>query len=130
MTKKKTSEFSSRIRKKVLERAGNRCERCRIDFDDDSKGEFHHIIPLIYGGKSVIENCSLLCGKCHNVAPNVKNENDMLIYRYYFLRFSSFKEAAKYYKVDNRLELYHKIAMDIYKDQNKDKNLKKPKTKY
>ena len=121
MTKKKRNEFNSSIRKKITERANNRCERCGIDFDDDFKGEYHHIIPLIYGGKSIFENCSLLCKNCHNEAPDIKNENDMLIYKFYFLKFASFKEAAKHYNVDNRLELYHKIAMDIFKDQNKDK---------
>jgi hypothetical protein len=33
MTKKKRPEFSSKIKKQVIERSGNRCERCGIDFE-------------------------------------------------------------------------------------------------
>jgi len=111
----KKIEFPNKIKKKVIERSGNRCERCGIDFDDNFKGEFHHIIPVVFGGKYNQDNCSLLCKNCHRAAPNVKNEKDMLIYKYYFLRFASFKEAAKYYKVDNRFDLNIKIVLDIKK---------------
>jgi len=103
------------VRGKVVERSGNRCERCGINFDDTFKGEFHHIIPVIYGGDNSICNCSLLCKNCHYAAPNVKTEKDLLIYNHYFLRFASFKEAAQHYEVDNRLDLYTKIALDMEK---------------
>ena len=44
----------------------------------------------------------------------MKCEEDLLLYKYYFfLRFASFEGAAKHYKVDNKLELYVKIAQDI-----------------
>lgn len=103
------------MKKKIIERSGNRCERCKIDFDDDFKGEFHHIIPVCFGGNNDINNCSLLCKKCHDVAPNIKDKKDLLIYKYYFLRFASFKEAAQYYNIDDRLELYLAVAKDISK---------------
>jgi len=103
------------VRRKVVERSGNRCERCGINFDDAFKGEFHHIIPVICGGDSSICNCSLLCKNCHYAAPNVKTEKDLLIYNHYFLRFASFMEAAQHYEVDNRLDLYTKIALDMAK---------------
>ncbi|MDI6887512.1 MAG: HNH endonuclease signature motif containing protein, partial [Candidatus Thermoplasmatota archaeon] len=79
------NEFSLSIKKKVRERAGNRCERCGIDFDEKFKGEFHHIIPVIYGGTNDLDNCSLLCYHCHLIAPNLKSEKDLLFYKYYFL---------------------------------------------
>lgn len=92
--KRKNLEFPVDVKKKVLERSENRCERCGIDFDEDFTGEFHHIIPIVYEGYGRIENCSLLCCDCHRIAPNVKDTKDILIYRAYFLRFASFKEAA------------------------------------
>ena len=115
MTRKKRPEFMVSVRRKVVERSGNRCERCGINFDDTFKGEFHHIIPVVCGGDSNICNCSLLCKNCHHAAPNVKTEKDLLIYNNYFLRFASFKEAAQHYEVDNRLDLYTKIALDMAK---------------
>jgi hypothetical protein len=111
--KRKNVEFSSVVKKKAIERSGNRCERCGLDFDENYQGEFHHIIPIVHGGNNTIENCSLLCHVCHLTAPNIKNSKDLLIYKYFFLRFASFKEAAQYYKVDNRFDLYVKVALDI-----------------
>lgn len=113
--KRKNLEFSSSVKKKVIERSGNRCERCGVDFDEDYSGEFHHIIPIVYRGNNTIDNCSLLCRNCHITAPNVKGKRDLLIYKHFFLRFASFKEAAQYYKVDNRFDLYTKVALDIAK---------------
>ena len=113
--KKKRPEFPSDVKRKVIERSSNKCERCGIDFDEDYTGEFHHIISSIYGGDNSIDNCTLLCHNCHRAAPNIKNLKEMLIYRHYFLRFASFKEAAQHYKVDNRLDLSVKIAFDIAK---------------
>ena len=118
MSRKKT-EFSPNVKRKVKERAGNRCERCGIDFDEDFKGEFHHIIPTIFGGDNSTDNCSLLCNRCHIVAPSVKDKKDLLMYRHYFLRFASYKEAAQYYGVDNRFDLHEKLALDIAKSSKK-----------
>lgn len=95
MTKKKRPEFSTYIKRKVIERSRNKCERCGFIFDDHKKGEFHHIKPVVFGGDASLENCSLLCKKCHEEAPNVKDEKDLLVYKHYFLRFASFKEASQ-----------------------------------
>ena len=115
MTKKKRPEFATDVKRKVMEKSGNKCERCGIDFDDDFKGEFHHIIPVVFGGKLTTDNCSLLCKNCHRIAPNIRNKDEMIIYTDYFLRFASFKEAAQYYDVDNRFDLCIKAAFDISK---------------
>ena len=98
-----------------MKRTGNRCERCGVDFDDNFKGEFHHILPVIFGGKHTLDNCSLLCKNCHRIAPNIRNKDEMIIYNAYFLRFASFKEAAQYYDVDNRYDLSIKASFDISK---------------
>ena len=99
----------------MIKRTGNRCERCGVDFDDDFKGEFYHILPVVFGGNNNIDNCSLLCKNCHRIAPNIRNKDEMIIYNDYFLRFASFKEAAHYYNVDNRYDLSIKAAFDFSK---------------
>ena len=119
MTKKKRPEFSTAVKREVVRRSRNRCERCGIDFDDDFKGEFHHIKSVVFKGDKDIDNCSLLCCDCHRVAPNIKNEEDFILYNYYFLRFASFKEAAQYYNVGTRMELYAEIANDLAKNHYK-----------
>jgi len=119
MGKKKRPEFPSNVKRKVIERSGNRCARCGIDFDDGFKGEFHHIIPVVFGGDNRMENCSLLCRSCHRIAPNLKNTEELLVYTHYFLRFKTFEEAAEYYGVDNRFDLYVKAALDIAKKSKK-----------
>ena len=67
-------EFPNQVKKKVIERSNNRCERGKIDFDDHFKGEFHHIIPVVFGGGNELNNCSLLCKNCHYALPNIKNK--------------------------------------------------------
>jgi len=113
--KRKRPEFPSDIKKKIIARSGNRCERCDIDFDEGFTGEFHHIIPAVFGGDNSINNCSLLCRNCHRAAPNIRSEEELPIHKHYFLRFASFKEAAQYYGVDNKFDLHIKVALDIAK---------------
>lgn len=117
--KKKRPEFPSDVKRKVIEKSGNRCERCGIDFDDGFTGEFHHIIPVVFGGDNSIDNCSLLCRNCHRAAPNIRSKEELPIHEHYFLRFASFKEAAQYYGTDNKFDLYIKAALDVAKKSKK-----------
>lgn len=110
---KRIFDFSLEIKRKVRENVENRCERCGIDFDDEFQGEFHHIISVVHGGDNTEENCSLLCSDCHYLAPDLKGKEDLFLYRYYFLRFASFKEAAQYYGVKTRFDLYVKLAKEV-----------------
>ncbi|MDI6916609.1 MAG: HNH endonuclease signature motif containing protein [Thermoplasmatales archaeon] len=112
------------MKRRVRNRANNRCERCGVDFDEDFDGEFHHIIPAVFGGSNELDNCSLLCHSCHNIAPNLKSKSDMLIYKHYFLRFASFKEAAQYYGVDNRFGLSVKFAFELAQILGNEKKIK------
>jgi hypothetical protein len=56
--------MASALRRKVRERADNRCEYCRISQDDVPHFPFHveHIIARKHGGKSRLDN---LCWSCH-----------------------------------------------------------------
>jgi len=110
MTKKKRNEFPVSIRKKVMKRAGNRCDRCWSKRDL----EYHHKIPVSMGGDSSIENCIVLCHNCHSIAPS-----DPFLLEKFFLRFASIKEMIQYYNVNDEKEVMKSFSREIgvkYKD--------------
>lgn len=98
------NDFTLKVRNVALKRARFRCERCW----DDSELEFHHITPIVYGGKSSLENCVVLCSECHRIAP--KNP---LIFEKMFMRFASLKEMMVHYNVKNKIQAIEKFADEI-----------------
>ncbi len=62
------------LRALVRERAGNRCEYCRIHQDQDAFFKFpvDHIIALQHGGKTESDNLCLSCYRCNShKGPNI-----------------------------------------------------------
>lgn len=62
------------LRELVRERAGNRCEYCRIHQDQDPFFTFpvDHIIARQHGGKTEAENLCLSCYRCNShKGPNI-----------------------------------------------------------
>jgi len=59
------------VRSYLLTRYGNKCAKCgeRPDFRGLS---LSHKKPLARGGATTVENCELLCGKCHSGEHNIK----------------------------------------------------------
>jgi len=65
--------FTLEQKKQIKERENGICQKCKVDVDAIKKyyslaydiEEYHHIIPLCAGGKSIIENGALLCSQCH-----------------------------------------------------------------
>ena len=51
------------IRKQVLERDNNTCQRC---FDNDKKPVVHHKIPQFKGGPDTPDNLMSVCDNCHS----------------------------------------------------------------
>jgi len=100
----RTDDFTQSIKKSALEQANYRCERCWSIRDL----EFHHIVPTSHGGNSTIENCLVLCHKCHTIVPK-----DPFILKNYFLRFSSVKEMIQYYNVDNEDEAIKFLSQEL-----------------
>ncbi|WP_297788865.1 DUF262 domain-containing protein [uncultured Anaerococcus sp.] len=61
--------FDRRDKLAAYERQGHKCAGCGEKFDfDDLQGD--HIIPWSKGGKTIAENCQMLCGDC-----NIKKSN-------------------------------------------------------
>lgn len=73
------------VRERVRERAGNRCEYCRLDQEDGASIRFHveHVRPRQHGGGDNLDNLALACPNCNwNKGPNmsaVDPETDMLL---------------------------------------------------
>lgn len=61
-------------RREVRERAGNRCEYCRVRQEDDPLFTFHveHILPRQHDGPNVATNLALACYHCNrHKGPNL-----------------------------------------------------------
>ncbi len=57
--------FSDGMKQRVYEAQSGKCKNCGEPFDI-SNMEAHHIIPWSEGGKTIEENCRMLCRKCHH----------------------------------------------------------------
>jgi hypothetical protein len=57
--------ISATLRRQVIERAGNRCEYCRLA-QTGQEATFHidHVVPVVGGGKTAVENLALACVSC------------------------------------------------------------------
>jgi len=97
-------DFPPAVKKLALKRAKHRCERC----GSPRNLEFHHIKPLSLGGKSVLDNCVVICHHCHNIAPR-----DPFLLKSYFLRFASVKEMIKHYNVNNEKDAIVSLSEEL-----------------
>ena len=62
------------LRKQVRQRAGHRCEYCRLRQEHDDTHTFHveHINPRKHGGADTLENLALACHQCNlHKGPNL-----------------------------------------------------------
>lgn len=62
-------QFDDDIRATVYENQNGLCSVCHKHFDLEEM-EADHIIPWSKGGKTVIENCQMLCKHCNSVKSN------------------------------------------------------------
>lgn len=60
---KNRRSISDKLRKQVMERDGQKCQKC--GFTDKYGLDAHHIISVIEGGVDAIDNLVLLCRDCH-----------------------------------------------------------------
>ncbi len=59
--------MSPALREQVRQRAGNRCEYCRLRQQHDDSHSFHveHINPRKHGGTDDLDNLALACHQCN-----------------------------------------------------------------
>ena len=56
------------IKNKALKKTGYCCSKCNINLLDNSTAtHFHHILPVRYGGKTILNNLIPLCSNCHGL---------------------------------------------------------------
>ena len=58
-------EFPSKVKLAAWERCGGKCEQCLTRII--GRADYDHIIPDALGGEPVIDNCQVLCPKCHRL---------------------------------------------------------------
>lgn len=59
-------EFSRATKEAAYERCKGKCELCCMPFDNRTP-EYHHEIEAAMGGDNSLENCQVLCPKCHGL---------------------------------------------------------------
>jgi 5-methylcytosine-specific restriction endonuclease McrA len=60
------NEFDKDTKKAAHDRAAGHCEECRQPFAG-RRPEYDHILPDYLGGDNSLENCAVLCPKCHKL---------------------------------------------------------------
>jgi len=100
-------EFPQQVKDRALRRSDNKCERCWSPRDL----EFHHKIPVAQGGGSTLDNCVVLCEKCHSQAPL-----DPIVFEKLYIPFASPKEFALHYNTSNEKEAMKKWCSEMELD--------------
>ena len=59
-------EFPTKVKLAAWERCGGFCECCRAKIAG-RKPEYDHILPDALGGEPTLDNCRVMCSKCHRL---------------------------------------------------------------
>ena len=58
-------EFPPKVKLTAWDRSGGNCEQCLARII--ARPEYDHILPDALGGEPTLENCKVLCSKCHRL---------------------------------------------------------------
>jgi 5-methylcytosine-specific restriction protein A len=69
-------EFSKAVKRDAAKRCEGKCEECGIRL---RSGGFHydHVNPDYFGGEPTLENCQVLCLRCHDIKTGQKDIPDI-----------------------------------------------------
>jgi hypothetical protein len=101
-------DFPEETKSQTLEMSHNRCQRCW----SARNLEFHHKLPVVFGGTHSLENCVVLCTRCHLEAPS-----DPFIFDNVFLRFSSPKDMIHHYNAKNEKDALQQLCEELGVDE-------------
>lgn len=59
-------EFNPKIKLAAWDRCGGNCEKCRAKIAG-RRPEYDHILADAMGGEPTLNNCQVLCSKCHRL---------------------------------------------------------------
>ena len=62
--------FSEKMKREVYEKQNGVCKKCGGHFEINEM-EADHITPWCEGGKTIVENCQMLCRGCNRLKSNV-----------------------------------------------------------
>jgi hypothetical protein len=67
----------AQLRRAVIRRASNRCEYCKLA-QAGQAATFHidHVVPIVAGGKTILENLALACVSCSLSKSDRQKVND------------------------------------------------------
>lgn len=65
-------EFSARVKREAAKRAAGLCEGCGLP-RRSGEGHFDHINPDYFSKDATLENCQVLCVKCHRTKTSEKD---------------------------------------------------------
>lgn len=64
-------EFPAKIKLAAWDRCGGHCDQCLARII--ARPEYDHILPDAMGGEPTIENCQVLCSKCHRIKSTTQD---------------------------------------------------------
>lgn len=64
-------EFPPKVKLAAWERAGGHCEECLARIV--ARPEYDHVLPDWLGGEPSLENCKVLCSKCHRLKTSTED---------------------------------------------------------
>lgn len=65
-------------------------------------------MPAVFGGDNNLENCVVLCARCHAEAPS-----DPFVFENIFLRFSSPKDMIRYFDAKNEKDALEQLCLEM-----------------
>ena len=71
--------ITKRLRQTVEQRVGRRCEYCLCPLDISTDPfTVEHIIPIVHGGATILENLALACSGCNGHKYNKQDGYDLV----------------------------------------------------
>jgi 5-methylcytosine-specific restriction endonuclease McrA len=64
-------EFHPKIKLAAWDRCGGKCETCLTRII--GRPEYDHVLPDWLGGDPTLENCRVLCAKCHRLKTSTED---------------------------------------------------------
>jgi hypothetical protein len=101
--KREIPEISPKIKKYILNRDNNCCQKC----GSESDLEIHHIQPIYLNGINDINNLIVLCSYCHKHCPDDYKK---------FIRYMNVPTKISIYKTRDIVKSYHKYLLFFWSE--------------